>query len=1594
MTIKPFAIQGGDLTLGGVSLQAGASGVVIPGVTQATSYTVEEVNDTGDQTYSNFPLDTEGEVVVIDAALYDTIVAQGDERHFADYTVTTDGEGYIDEIQVNGQGAYTGILTGQAQSFDMYAYIGAGSASDRPLVPQDWIQIPFRPKMRAGEIETIGSGGSSLTVGDGVGTSVENVTEILINGTITEIEPGIVGITINGGTTGDANIWIQDFETTTGAPADVAGMASSVEYLANGDIIALFVHYVDFNGQNANRYSSVARFTPTGEKLWSMAFQGSQYTDGWGMAVDNDGGFIYVAGRSDNTGPYEIATLTKLAQADGAIVWSKTYDVGYDNTNAVVDVATDGNPVVVGYADNGTDTQIVTSKISSVDGSIIWSKALNGQGYDEAYGMAVGPSGEVVTVGYMDQVGIIDAAATLYTEPASNPNWTSGVGGPVDGVNFSVTFTDGVPTFTNVSDTLGNRTVDGVLGVIGGNAFGGANPADNMTVKVGTLVPNDTNNRILVAKYAANGTIAWQKAVTVDAGFDCNGADADIDGDGNIYVCGNFSTDSQSPWLTAMIIIKFNSSGVKQWTRKVQGDCQDYAASIVVGPDNCLYLSAVTASNGNEDYSMVVAKYTIDGLVAWQRLLDNTTTWTFAGGGFFGPGGSGSTIAVRTGYVAVVGGFADPGNTIPHAILAQFDSAGTVFPAGDYDFKAASFSGLLDGSASNITVFDADKTASDYSNAFDVFDFDPDYDLTSDLVGTLYSGSSATSTFNGSTAALTLTGNIPYVNNVLSTVVDFTRPNNSTTTVDAIDTGLTIKRGSGGAIYNSADNVETSWNENQSPLGTEWNSDGWGDLTDVEARTYTTFYEAAGGNNNIGSVLVHKEFVMHDTINDKYYKINFHFWQPNNGGGSNQSLDERSGFSYTRTLLDLTGSVYFVHPAGSAEENVDDIDTGLSITRGTGGGGIYNAAEDSEWDPDFTPYGTLWNDDGWNDFTDITARLWKPLYSAVHGQLGNHLVGRELLMHDTINNKYYTVKFTEWGQDNGGSFSYIRREINRTGTKLGITFADGTQQITAGLTVNRDGNVELPGGLTLPTKSNTGYYYNSTLNGPTLQLSNDSTNEVVVTGPPATANDSYAQRIVIQGQRGYGRWGQNIAGEGGDIYLWGGTGGESDSGSGGSGGDIKVRGGQGQDNEGGYVKIEAGDASHYGNTYYGNGGYVQISAGDVTDSGGNSNNRGGDVTITAGKARTDSTKSGAINLYTGGNGNDGTQKYWSFRNDGVLQLPVGADIVASDGTTSVLGGSGGGFATTSTLVNGSYSVSLSSSTGILTLSTASTILGAGTDPNVYIETSTTATTSIWTFGTNGELTLPAATPVIKGGGTGTDVTIVATTGTNTSTWVFAADGGLTVPGSIIPNTNVAYDLGSPTAKFRSLYLSTSTIYIGTSTISISEAGQMLVNGNDAVSKLEYFGGEGNGPRDAGSIDWTTSTITFNIPGKELLTAIYDLKPGNKIRAANTLGFDQEFTIAGNAREYIRNPGGYQMAEIAVAETTSTTRYAFSLYLPVKDKSATLSNGTWTVAVSTTGTVVFPNGTQQTSASISIADLKTLVAASTDFADFKSRIAGL
>lgn len=255
----------------------------------------------------------------------------------------------------------------------------------------------------------------------------------------------------------------------------------------------------------------------------------------------------------------------------------------------------------------------------------------------------------------------------------------------------------------------------------------------------------------------------------------------------------------------------------------------------------------------------------------------------------------------------------------------------------------------------------------------------------------------------------------------------------------------------------------------------------------------------------------------------------------------------------------------------------------------------------------------------------------------------------------------------------GSTFDLTYRNLDDNNPSDGIDIRTVTTSTDYIWRFRFDGNLDLPGGLTLPYKNNTGYEVGNGLNGPTLQLSNDNTNQVIVTGPAPTETYSDAQRIVIQGQRGYGS--TSTTGEGGDVYIWGGVGGESNGNTegwgygGGSGGDVKLRGGQGVNDNGGYIRIEGGNTAHFNTSTTGNAGFVEITGGDVTSENAAGSSYGGDVRITGGRAYTATTQSGVVQVITGGymSGGISGDKIWEFGNDGSLSIP--GDILDSEGVS-------------------------------------------------------------------------------------------------------------------------------------------------------------------------------------------------------------------------------------------------------------------------------------------------------------------------------------
>lgn len=207
--VRHIYVGPGSVTIGDSVLSESVSGkLVVPGLTRGTGYTVEEVEDTGDQTYS-FSSDP----VVIDYAYFELLNGNilGADAQFtpASYSVTgLDGDGYIDGIDVNSGGSgITETVASLIRANNMLAYIGTSQDPIGQWNSNDWISIPFkaRPKASDTEYEFSQGIGNGITVGlfdaeDSLTDEVANVTTIGFDSTsgfnITEMDDGVVKISL------------------------------------------------------------------------------------------------------------------------------------------------------------------------------------------------------------------------------------------------------------------------------------------------------------------------------------------------------------------------------------------------------------------------------------------------------------------------------------------------------------------------------------------------------------------------------------------------------------------------------------------------------------------------------------------------------------------------------------------------------------------------------------------------------------------------------------------------------------------------------------------------------------------------------------------------------------------------------------------------------------------------------------------------------------------------------------------------------------------------------------------------------------------------------------------------------------------------------------------------------------------------------------------------------------------------------------------------------------------------------------------------------------------------------------------------------
>ena len=374
---------------------------------------------------------------------------------------------------------------------------------------------------------------------------------------------------------------------------------------------------------NTNSGSSdifLVKYNSSGVKQWTKQWGTSSLDYGYGVTADSSDN-IYVTGFTDgaldgntNSGGGDIF-LVKY-NSSGTKQWTKQL-----GTSSVADygygVATDSsdNIYVTGYTSGGLDGNTSSGGVLDLflvkynsSGTKQWTKQLGTSAKDVSQGVTVDSSDNIYVTGWTKggldgntNSGVYDLFVVKY-DSSGTKQWTQQLGTSSDDYGWRVTV-----------DSSNNIYVTGYTygGLDGNTNFGGVD--------------------IFLVKYNSSGTKQWTKQLGTSS-WD-SGYEVTVDSSNNIYVTGCTSGGLDGNTNSGdcdIFLVKYNSSGTKQWTQQLGTSSSDIANGVTVDSSNNIYVTGQTRGglDGNThsgNYDIFLVKYNSSGTKQWTKQLG--TSW-------------------------------------------------------------------------------------------------------------------------------------------------------------------------------------------------------------------------------------------------------------------------------------------------------------------------------------------------------------------------------------------------------------------------------------------------------------------------------------------------------------------------------------------------------------------------------------------------------------------------------------------------------------------------------------------------------------------------------------------------------------------------------------------------------------------------------------------------------------------------------------------------------------------------------------------------------------------------------------------------------
>ena len=326
-----------------------------------------------------------------------------------------------------------------------------------------------------------------------------------------------------------------------------------------------------------------------GDTLWTQTWTGPGNGRDQASDIEQDDTALYISGitYTSVTNNFDFLTLC-IDKENGVVDWSKTYNGTASSYDVASSITINHKAVYVTGTANNTSASLdfTTVAYHREDGTELWHVSYdNNSLMDIPFDISMKDDSIVVVAGG-SQYSIIDwDYATLYYDQDGLPLDTKMVSGSAAGFDRATAVK---------CDPNGNIYITGTVSQSGSGY-------DIKTIKINS-----------------NGTLAWQATYNHDNSTD-EGNDLIVNS-GDVYVCGSSLDDSTR---LDFMVLKYNNNGTLQWQKRMSLSTQDdEGRKMCLGPYEEIIVTGKMynpATSSDDIYTVALDK---NGDVLWSELYD------------------------------------------------------------------------------------------------------------------------------------------------------------------------------------------------------------------------------------------------------------------------------------------------------------------------------------------------------------------------------------------------------------------------------------------------------------------------------------------------------------------------------------------------------------------------------------------------------------------------------------------------------------------------------------------------------------------------------------------------------------------------------------------------------------------------------------------------------------------------------------------------------------------------------------------------------------------------------------------------------------